>query len=66
MARLRYLGIMLANQHSPAEIAAADEASDDEVMAEYEAKGGIIHEAIRAWLLSWGTEAELSRPQIGD
>ncbi len=35
-------------------------------MAEYEAKGGIIHEAIRAWLLSWGTEAELSRPQIGD
>jgi predicted transcriptional regulator len=58
---------MLAHQPSPAEIeAAADEAEDDEAMAEYEAKGGISHEAIIAWVESWGTPNELPRPQIGD
>ncbi len=58
---------MLADQLSQAEIdAAADEAEDDEAMAEYEAKGGISHEAMRAWILSWGTPEELPRPQIGD
>jgi predicted transcriptional regulator len=58
---------MLAHQPSPAELdAAADQAADDEAMAEYEAKGGISHEAMRAWILSWGTPHELPRPQIGD
>jgi hypothetical protein len=35
-------------------------------MAEYEAKGGISHKAMRAWILSWGAPEELPRPQIGD
>ena len=61
-----YLARMLARQPSPAEIEAADEAADDEAMAEYEAKGGISHEAMRAWILSWGTGAELPHPKIGD
>jgi len=58
---------MLAHQPSQAEIeAAADEAADDEAMAEYDATGGISHEAVMAWIRSWGTEAELPRPKIGD
>ncbi len=57
---------MLAQQPSPAEIEAADEAADDEAMAEYEAKGGISHKAIMAWVESWGTPNELPSPQIGD
>jgi predicted transcriptional regulator len=58
---------MFAHQPSPVELeAAADEAADDEALAEYEAKGGVSHEAIRAWILSWGTPDELPRPQIGD
>jgi predicted transcriptional regulator len=62
---------MLADKLSQAEIeaaaaAAAEEAEDDEAMAEYEAKGGISNEAVMAWIRSWGTEAELPRPQIGD
>ncbi len=54
---------MLAPQPSPAEIEAA---AEDEAMAEYEATGGISHEAVMAWIRSWGTEAEPPRPKIGD
>jgi predicted transcriptional regulator len=58
---------MLAHQPTQAEIdAAADEAEDDEAIAEYEAKGGISHQAIMAWVESWGTPNELPPPQIGD
>jgi predicted transcriptional regulator len=58
---------MLGHQPTPSEIeAAADEAADDEAMAEFQAKGGISHKAMRAWILSWGTSEELPRPQIGD
>jgi predicted transcriptional regulator len=54
---------MPAHQSSPAEIEAA---ADDEAMAEYEATGGISYEAVMAWIRSWGTDAELPRPKIGD
>jgi predicted transcriptional regulator len=58
---------MLAHQRSPAEIeSAADEAADDEAMAEYEATGGISHEAVMACIRSWGTADERPRPKIGD
>jgi predicted transcriptional regulator len=58
---------MLAQQPAPAEIDATDdEAADNEAIAEYEAKGGISHEAIMAWVESWGTPNELPSPQIGD
>ena len=57
---------MLVHPQSPAEGGAAEDAVDDETMAEYEAKGGISHEAVRAWIRSWGTPHELPRPKIGD
>ncbi len=58
---------MLARELSPEEIeAAADAAADDEAMADYEAGRFISHEAMRAWILSWGTPDELPRPEIGD
>ena len=43
-----------------------ENAADDEAMAEYEAKGGISHQAIVDWVRSWGTEDELSPPNVGD
>ena len=45
---------------------AADEAADAEALAEYEAKGGVSHEAILAWVRSWGKEGELPPPNIGN
>ena len=47
---------------------AADEAADAdaEALAEYEAKGGVSHEAILAWVRSWGKEGELPPPNAGD
>ena len=45
---------------------AADEAADAEALAEYEAKGGVSHDAILAWVRSWGTEGELPPPSAGD
>ena len=45
---------------------AADEAADAEALAEYEARGGISHEAILAWVRSWGREGELPPPRAGD
>jgi predicted transcriptional regulator len=43
-----------------------NEAADAEAMADYEAGRFISHEAMRAWILSWGTENELPRPKVGD
>jgi predicted transcriptional regulator len=43
-----------------------DDAADAEAMADYEAGRFISHEAMRAWILSWGTESELPRPEVGD
>jgi predicted transcriptional regulator len=58
---------MLAQQLSQAEIdAAADEAEDDEAMADYQAGRVISHKAVMAWIKSWGTPDELPSPQIGD
>ena len=58
---------MLARSTHPLhEDVAADEAADTEALAEYEAKGGISHEAILAWVRSWGTEGELPPPNAGD
>ena len=43
-----------------------DVAADKAALAEYEAKGGISHQAVMAWVESWGTEGELPPPSIGD
>ena len=47
-----------------------DEAADEAAMTEGEADlaaGRVIsHEAIKAWLLSWGTADELPPPEVGD
>ena len=42
---------------------AAQEAEDAEAIAEFEAHGGIPHEEMKAWLLSWGTPNELPPPR---
>ena len=44
----------------------SDEAEDDAAEAEFNAKGGVSHEAMRAWILSWGTPGEIPKPLIGD
>ena len=57
---------MLARSTDTAhEDVAADEAADAEALAEYEAKGGISHEAILVWVRSWGKEGELPPPTVG-
>jgi predicted transcriptional regulator len=47
-----------------------DEAADEAAMLEGEADADagrtISHEAMKAWLLSWGTADELPPPQVGD
>ena len=47
-----------------------DEAADEAAMAQGEADiaaGRVIsHEAMKAWLLSWGTPNELPPPKVGD
>lgn len=45
---------------------AADEAADAEGIADLEAGRVISHEAMKAWLLSWGTPNKLPAPQVGD
>ena len=58
---------MLARKPLPASRDAADdEAADAEAMAEFEAGRSVSHEAVRAWILSWGTPDELPRPETGD
>jgi predicted transcriptional regulator len=41
-------------------------AADAEGLADVEAGRVISHEAMKAWLLSWGKPDELPPPEIGD
>lgn len=54
----------------PAIFDEADDAADEAAMVRGEADiaaGRVIsHEAMKAWLLSWGTADELPPPQVGD
>lgn len=47
-----------------------DDAADEAAMARGEADiaaGRVIsHQAMKAWMLSWGTDHELPPPQVGD
>jgi predicted transcriptional regulator len=43
----------------------AEMAADAEGLADFEAGRVISHEAMRAWLLSWGAPDELPPPPIG-
>lgn len=53
-------------KHEPNLFDAAD--SQAEKRAEADAAEGrmVSHEAVRRWLLSWGTNAPLPRPRVGD
>ena len=44
----------------------ADAAAIAEGFADLDAGRIISHEAMKAWLLSWGTAGELPSPSIGD
>jgi predicted transcriptional regulator len=45
---------------------AAEEAADARAEADIAAGRVISHDAVKAWLLSWGTPDELPQPQVGD
>jgi predicted transcriptional regulator len=44
----------------------AEAAADAEAEADVAAGRLISHRAIKAWVLSWGTENELPPPEVGD
>lgn len=44
----------------------ADAAADAEGLADIDAGRTISHDAMKAWLLSWGTPDELPPPRVGD
>jgi len=44
----------------------AEAAADAQAEADVAAGRVISHEAVKAWLLSWGTPHELPTPQVGD
>jgi predicted transcriptional regulator len=44
----------------------ADAAAEAEGLADIKAGRTISHDAMKAWLLSWGTADELPPPQVGD
>ena len=44
----------------------AEAAADAQADADEAAGRTISHEAMKAWLLSWGTLNELPRPKVGD
>ncbi len=44
----------------------ADDAAIAEGLADIEAGRVISHEAMKRWLLSWGTPGELPPPKVGD
>lgn len=48
------------------EAAAADAAAIAEARTDIKAGRFISHEAMKRWLLSWGTRGELAPPEIGD
>lgn len=45
---------------------AADEASTLRGLADFEAGRTITHEAMKRWLLSWGTDNPLPPPKCGE
>lgn len=45
---------------------AADEASTQRGLADFEAGRVISHDAMKRWLLSWGTDNPLPPPRCGD
>jgi len=45
---------------------AADEASTLRGLADFDAGRVISHEAVKRWLLSWGTDNPLPRPKCGE
>jgi len=45
---------------------AAEDAADAEGLADIEAGRVISHDAMKRWLLSWGTPDELPPPAVGD
>jgi len=45
---------------------AAEAAADAQAIAEIEAGQFVSHEAVEAWLLSWGTPNKLPPPSVGD
>ena len=56
---------MLARDIPSPETDAVD-ADDVEALADLEAGRVISHQAMRAWILSWGTAEERPSPQVGD
>ena len=44
----------------------SDEQATAEGLADIKAGRVISHEAVKRWLLSWGTENELPPPKVGD
>jgi predicted transcriptional regulator len=48
------------------ETTAEAEAADAEGLADLEAGRVISHEAMKRWLLSWGTPDELPPPKVGE
>jgi predicted transcriptional regulator len=44
----------------------AEAAADAEAEADVAAGRVVSHEAVKAWLLSWGTSSELPPPGMGD
>lgn len=58
---------MLTRPPHPLELSPEEEAvADAEAWADYKAGRVISHEAMKRWLLSWGTENELPPPEVGD
>lgn len=45
---------------------AAEDAADAEAEADIAAGRTISHEAMKRWLLSWGTDNKLPPPNVGD
>jgi predicted transcriptional regulator len=45
---------------------AAEAAADAQAISEIDAGEFISHDAMKAWLLSWGTPNELPPPNVGD
>ena len=45
---------------------AAEAAADAVAIAELDAGRFVSWEAVKPWMLSWGTDHELPQPQVGD
>jgi predicted transcriptional regulator len=66
-ATLGYLASMLDRKPSAFDVNPDEERrADEEALRAYEAGRVVSHQAVREWLLSWGTSNERPRPKIGD